>query len=140
MVLPKTLARFNRIATNRVAGRIAPHMPGMGLLTHVGRRSGRRYRTPLNAFPTRDGYVLPVTYGADSDWVRNVLAAGGGDLTTRGRTVRLEQARLVTDRTRAAVPAVARPLLGLAGVDEFVFLTEAAGGSSDTPPSGSDGD
>ena len=34
--------------------------------------------------PGRDGYLLALTYGPDSDWVKNVLAAGGCELVTRG--------------------------------------------------------
>ena len=30
----------------------------MGILEHVGRRSGKRYRTPLNVFSTADGVAI----------------------------------------------------------------------------------
>ena len=34
----------------------AGYAPGMGILEHVGRKSGKPYRTPLNVFPTDDGW------------------------------------------------------------------------------------
>ncbi|GAB1511362.1 PNPOx family protein [Actinophytocola sp. KF-1] len=42
------------------------------VLTHVGRRSGRTYRTPLDAHPVEGGYVFVLVYGPGSDWARNV--------------------------------------------------------------------
>ena len=89
MAIPRTVARWNKVGLNRVTRRIAPWMPGFGVVVHRGRRSGRRYRTPVNVFPTGGGYRFALTYGADTDWVKNVLAAGGCQLETRGRVVRL---------------------------------------------------
>jgi deazaflavin-dependent oxidoreductase (nitroreductase family) len=122
MVLPKSLARINKVVTNRVTGLVAPWLPGFGVLEHVGRRSGRRYRVPLNVFRTAGGYVVALTYGADTDWLRNVLAAGGCELQTRGRRVHLTAPRLVRDERRSAIPPGARQLLGLLGVTQFLYL------------------
>ena len=54
------------------------------LVRHVGRRSGKRYATPLLARRVEDGFVIELTYGPDVDWYQNVLAAGGGTLVLRG--------------------------------------------------------
>lgn len=43
------------------------------VLTHVGRTSGKTYRTPLDAHRVEGGYVFILVYGPRSDWVRNVL-------------------------------------------------------------------
>ena len=72
MPLPKRLAKFNRVVTNRVLGPFARYLPGFGIVSHVGRRSGRTYRTPVNLYKRGDGYVIALMYGADSQWVRNV--------------------------------------------------------------------
>ncbi len=58
----------------------------MGILEHVGRRSGKRYRTPLNVFPTDDGVAVLLTYGPDRDWLKNLTAAGQGRMQRYGRT------------------------------------------------------
>ena len=123
MPLPKRLARFNRQVTNRVARPIASRAPGFAVVTHVGRRSGRLYRTPVNLFRHRDRYVFALTYGKDSDWVRNVVAAGGCTIETHGRSVELTAPKLFTDPKRAAVPAPARWALGVIHVDDFLALT-----------------
>src|SRR5689334_2970541 len=108
MVLPKRLAKFNRVATNRVLGQLTPLFPGFGTIVHRGRRSGRTYRTPVNMFRVSDGYVVALTYGPDSDWVKNVQAAGGCEVVTRGHTMKLTQPRVVHDETRSAMPAPVR--------------------------------
>ena len=75
MPLPKRLARFNRRVTNPVLRHVASWAPGFAVVHHVGRRSGHAYRTPVNVFKRDGRYVFALTYGKDSDWVRNVLAA-----------------------------------------------------------------
>ncbi|HJQ45459.1 MAG TPA: nitroreductase family deazaflavin-dependent oxidoreductase [Amycolatopsis sp.] len=123
MVIPKKVARFNKIATNRVTGRFSGRLPGFGTIVHHGRRSGRVYRTPVNVFRVPSGYVVALTYGPDTDWVRNVLAAGGCELITLGRQLKLTDPRLEHDETRAAMPLPARQFLGLLGVADFLHLS-----------------
>ena len=123
MPLPKRLARFNRTVTNRVAVPLARRAPGFGVVVHTGRRSGRSYRTPVNAFRTPRGYVIALTYGADSDWPRNVLAAGGCTLLTRGAAVPLTDPRLVHTGRHRSVPAPVRVALSLLGVRDYDELS-----------------
>jgi deazaflavin-dependent oxidoreductase (nitroreductase family) len=125
MPLPRRLAKFNRIATNRVLGPLARFLPGFAVVSHVGRRSGRSYRTPVNLFRRRDDYVIALTYGADSQWVRNVLAAGAVDIETRGRHVHLVDPTVVREPDRSLVPKPVRVALSLAKVDEFMVLERA---------------
>src|ERR1700747_688030 len=72
------LARINIAFTNRITGLFAGWLPGFGILTHVGRKSGKVYRTPINVFRAPGGFIIALTYGGQSEWVKNVLAAGGG--------------------------------------------------------------
>jgi hypothetical protein len=68
------------------------------------------YRTPLDAFPTRDGFVLVCRYGPDSDWVRNVLAAGSASLRIDGVDHGLASPRLAgPEEALAALVADAPP-------------------------------
>jgi len=61
MALPKRLARFNLLVTNRVVGPFARRLPGFAVVSHVGRRSGRVYRTPVNLYRADDRLVpLPI--------------------------------------------------------------------------------
>jgi deazaflavin-dependent oxidoreductase (nitroreductase family) len=70
------------------------------VLTHIGRTSGSTYRTPLDAHPVEGGYVFILVYGSESDWVRNVLAAGHARLLIGGEEIRLTTPRLI-DETEA---------------------------------------
>ncbi|WP_067897373.1 nitroreductase family deazaflavin-dependent oxidoreductase [Nocardia vaccinii] len=98
-----------------------------GLLTHVGRRSGRVYRTPLGAHPYGDGFLLPLGYGTHTDWYRNQMAAGTGELAWKERTYRLERPEIVSGREAMyAWPTRDRLLLRLAGMHEFVWLHAGA--------------
>jgi deazaflavin-dependent oxidoreductase (nitroreductase family) len=127
MPLPAWLGRFNRSVTNRVTGLFAGRVPGFAVLMHVGRRSGRTYRTPVNIFRSGTGYVIALTYGPDTDWVRNVLAAGGCVAQTRASAVRLRDPRIVSDPQVRLVPTPIRPILRLANVTEFMQLKTDSG-------------
>jgi deazaflavin-dependent oxidoreductase (nitroreductase family) len=123
MPLPKRLARFNLKVTNRVLGPLAERLPGFGIVIHRGRRSGREHRTPVNIFRHGDGYVIALTYGKDSQWVRNVLAAGELDVEIRGRRIHLIAPEVVHDERRRLVPAPVRVPLAAAKVDDFLVLS-----------------
>jgi deazaflavin-dependent oxidoreductase (nitroreductase family) len=123
--LPRALARFNLKVTNPILGRVAGRLPGFAIVTHVGRRSGSRRTTPVNLFHDGDRYVIALTYGLDSQWVKNVIAAGGCDVLTRGRTIHLVDPQLVHDPARNLVPAPVRAILSAANVEHFLVLRRA---------------
>ena len=123
MPLPKILARLNRAGLNHLTRRIAPYLPGFGVVEHRGRRSGRLYRTPINVFRAPGGYRVALTYGADAEWVRNVMAAGGAVLRTRGRHVHVGDPRIEHDEHLRAMPFPVRQILGLLRVADFLRLS-----------------
>jgi deazaflavin-dependent oxidoreductase (nitroreductase family) len=110
---------------NRIVGRVIPLMPGFGAVYHRGRRSGREYRTPIKVFRHGNGYLVSLPYGSESDWVKNVLAAGGCDLVTRGRRVHLVEPRVYSDDKPAAIPAFLRMALKRINATEFLALEPA---------------
>jgi deazaflavin-dependent oxidoreductase (nitroreductase family) len=126
MPIPRVVARANKVGFNRLARRVAPWVPGFGVVVHRGRRSGRTYETPVNVFPTSNGVRIALTYGADSDWVKNVSAAGGCRLRTRGRVLSLTDPHVVHDPGRGGIRAVERQVLRLLRVADFLVLTEAS--------------
>jgi deazaflavin-dependent oxidoreductase (nitroreductase family) len=124
--LPKTLARFNRVVTNRVVRLVAGRLPGFAIVRHAGRRTGRVHRTPVNLFRgSGDRVVIALTYGKDTEWVRNVLAAGGCEVETRGRRIALAAPEIVHDPSRALVPRPVARILGVIDVDDFMLLVPA---------------
>lgn len=94
--LNRAARSFNRHMENpirlRWAGRGSFYA---GALHHVGRKSGREYVTPVLPQPIPGGFVIGLPYGADTDWCRNVLAAGKATLALKGAVVRLVHPRVV---------------------------------------------
>jgi uncharacterized membrane protein required for colicin V production len=60
------LAKINIAFTNRITGLFAGWLPGFGILTHVGRKSGRVYRTPVNVFRPSNSFIIALTYRTTS--------------------------------------------------------------------------
>lgn len=104
MRVPRAVAQFNRRITNPVARSVTPWLPCLGTLEHTGRKSGRRYRTPLLVFKTRDGFAILIGYGPESDWLQNVLAGGPTVLHRRGKGVAVGSPRVVSKSE--AVPLI----------------------------------
>ena len=125
MTVRDRLARFNRQGPNRVIGLIAGRrLSPVAFMVHQGRRSGRRYRTPVMPLPLPDGFLVSLPYGPDRDWVRNVVSAGRATLQRGGRTFQLADPRML-DAAGAAplLPAALRPALRVVPHIRFVRLS-----------------
>lgn len=96
MRVPRGVAGFNRRVTNPVARSLTPWLPCLGTLEHVGRKSGRRFRTPLLVFKTQNGFAILIGYGLESDWLKNVLAGGPTVLHKWGKAITLANPRIVS--------------------------------------------
>ena len=81
---------------NLVALRVAGRTGSMVNLEHVGRRSGIVRHTPVRAFRRGDAVAVGANFGAESDWVKNVLAADGCSMKMSGRVLELTEPRRVT--------------------------------------------
>jgi deazaflavin-dependent oxidoreductase (nitroreductase family) len=124
MPLSRRLARFNRRFTNRLTRQVAGWAPGFAIVIHSGRRSGREFETPVNVFRSGDFYVFALTYG-ESEWVKNVLAAGTCRIRTRRRELTLVDPVRRKDPTRRLATIPARWILRLIKVEDFLLLREA---------------
>jgi deazaflavin-dependent oxidoreductase (nitroreductase family) len=109
----------------KLAGR--RHMRMAAEIRHVGRRSGRSYVTPAGARLTGDTFVIPLTFGNQSDWSRNVRAAGGCTIKLEGTEYRAVQPQLA-DRdqaapvVRAAFGPVERAMFRVLGIRQYLLL------------------
>lgn len=65
------------------------------VIHHVGRMTGRRYRTPVVAAPTDDGFAIALPYGTTSNWVKNVMASGSATILYEGVIHQLDRPRIV---------------------------------------------
>jgi deazaflavin-dependent oxidoreductase (nitroreductase family) len=119
----RQLAAFHRAITNRIARPFAARLPGFGIVTNAGRKSGKLYRTPVNVFRMPDGFRIALTYGRESGWVRNVLASGVCQLETRGVSYQLSTPVMVHDPSKRRFPLIIRTILGLIDANDFLELT-----------------
>jgi deazaflavin-dependent oxidoreductase (nitroreductase family) len=123
MPLPRSIARLNRAFTNRLVRPLAGHLPGLGIVIHEGRRSGKTYRTPVNVFRRAGGYSFALTYGR-SEWVRNVLHAGTAQLFTRGEHHVLGNPTIIEDPDHRDMPRPVGAILRLLRVSETLRVDE----------------
>jgi deazaflavin-dependent oxidoreductase (nitroreductase family) len=99
----------------------------MAQIHHVGRRSGKAYVTPTSAHLRDDVLLIGLTFGNQSDWSRNVRAAGGCTVRLGGRTYRAISPELVTwADDRALVASAFNPVLRAGfrslGIRQFMRL------------------
>ena len=75
-----------------------------------------------NVFRVPNGFIIAPTYSSQSEWVKNMLAAGGCELRTRGKRYELFAPHLVHDPTRRQFPIPVRLALRHVGADEYMEL------------------
>jgi deazaflavin-dependent oxidoreductase (nitroreductase family) len=101
-------------------GPFVSRAPTGAVLHHRGRRTGRSYNTPVRAFRTSDGYVVPLAYSRDAAWALNLLAAGGGEMTRFGRRYQLTQVRRAGPEARELLPAWVSLMMRALRIDDFL--------------------
>ena len=94
------------------------------IITHVGRRTGKFYETPIIARSVKDGFVIELTYGPDVDWHKNVLAAGGCSVVWHGKEYVINKIEPLDAQTgRAAFSPLQQFILRLLRRKDFEKLT-----------------
>jgi deazaflavin-dependent oxidoreductase (nitroreductase family) len=111
----------------RLAG--TARLPLFGVVRQRGRRSGRLYATPLAVRGFPGGFLIPLTFGPEADWCRNVLAAGECVIQWRGRQWTAVEPRVVDAadvgaELRVAMGRVERFMLRLMGTRQFLRLRD----------------
>jgi deazaflavin-dependent oxidoreductase (nitroreductase family) len=90
-------------------------------IEHTGRRSGKRYTTPVVADPIEDGLLIPLPYGTQVDWLQNVLAAGKATVTVDGDKHEVVEPEIIG--ADAALPLLAagrQRMFGRVGIDHYL--------------------
>jgi hypothetical protein len=78
-------------------------------------------------FRAPEGFLIALTYGRESEWVKNVLAAGGCELETRGVRYQLFAPSIVHDPTRRRLPLPVRVVLRPIGATDFMQHSTSRG-------------
>src|SRR5215831_10545280 len=82
------LAKINIAFTNRITSLFAGWLPGFGILTHVGRKSEKTYRTPVNVFRAPNGFIIALTYSSRCEQLEGffqVVSADDGTIPPHQR-------------------------------------------------------
>jgi deazaflavin-dependent oxidoreductase (nitroreductase family) len=87
--------RYNKFLVNRVYLRFSGRLGQVAVIHHVGRRSGSPYTTPVMAHESHQDVIVPLPYGTDVDWLRNLQAAGHGSVDLQGRSLQVDEPAVV---------------------------------------------
>ncbi|MGE2731923.1 nitroreductase family deazaflavin-dependent oxidoreductase [Mycolicibacterium vaccae] len=121
-MFPEWLDRIQIKYMNPVIKPLAGKVPGLSVVKHRGRKSGHRYETVVTAY--RKGNELAVVLGhGNTDWARNIIAAGEGEVQLFRDEVHIVNPRIVPPGHHvAALPRVAR----LQAKNMAVFVADIA--------------
>jgi deazaflavin-dependent oxidoreductase (nitroreductase family) len=92
----------------------------LGMIEHIGRKSGTRRLTPVHPEPTTEGFRIVVPLGPHSEWAQNVLAAGHCRLQLHDTVYELDEPAMIGAREAPDLPLPVRGLIGALG---FEYLT-----------------
>jgi deazaflavin-dependent oxidoreductase (nitroreductase family) len=109
MLVPPALERLQIKFLNPLVRPFTKWMPGLAVIRHRGRTSGKEYETIVT--PAREGSVLAIgLIHGKTNWVKNVLAAGEADIRIGGKELHLVNPRVLP--AGGADPTVPARLLG----------------------------
>jgi deazaflavin-dependent oxidoreductase (nitroreductase family) len=106
------------------------HVRAYALIEHRGRRSGRVYTTPVAAQRIADGFMVPMAFGEQADWFRNVQAAGECVIRWNGVAYHVFEPELVDWPTARQAFGPVERLLAPLFARQFVRLRQAPSGRS----------
>jgi deazaflavin-dependent oxidoreductase (nitroreductase family) len=107
-MFPEWLDRIQIKYMNPVIKPLAGKLPGLSVIKHRGRTSGRSYETVVTAYRKGDELAILLGHGK-TDWVKNILAAGEGDVRLFRDEVHIVNPRIVPNGAGvAALPGIAR--------------------------------
>lgn len=72
------------------------------VIEHTGRHSGKQYTTPVVTERVSDGFIVPLPYGTDVDWLQNVLAAGHATIRADGQSYRVVKPEIISAESAGA--------------------------------------
>lgn len=119
MAFPRQMAALPRLL-NPLVGPLTRRVPPFAVLHHRGRRSGRSYDTPVQAYSTSDGWLVGLAYDHNAPFALNLLAADEGEMTRAGRRYRISQPRRVGREALKTLRALAALEMRVVGIDEFL--------------------
>lgn len=95
------------------------------VILHTGRSSGKEYMTPIVADRQDGCFVIPLPYGRQVDWLKNIMAAARCELIYHGKVYRASQPEVISlEEGIGAFPGITQTLLRQSDTDAFLRLYE----------------
>jgi deazaflavin-dependent oxidoreductase (nitroreductase family) len=94
MLFPPWLERLQIKYMNPVIRPVARYLPTFAIVKHRGRTSGKDYETVVSAFRKGPLLAIGLAHGK-TNWVKNVLAAGGADVHLFRKDVHITNPRVL---------------------------------------------
>jgi deazaflavin-dependent oxidoreductase (nitroreductase family) len=91
--MTRAVARSTAPLSRPLAGR--RFFPLWAVVHHRGRRSGRAYAVPVAIRASPESFTIPLPWGNETQWVRNVVAADRCTIRWRGRDHSASEPRVV---------------------------------------------
>jgi deazaflavin-dependent oxidoreductase (nitroreductase family) len=98
----KVIRRMNRAVVNPRQVDAGGPGPYASVIRHTGRTTGTPYATPVGVVATDEGFAIALPYGAEADWLKNVLASGAATIVHEGQTHRVTDPTVVPIETATA--------------------------------------
>ena len=118
---PARLVKLTSPLAVRMAGRKL--FPLWAVLRHRGRKSGKDYTIPVAVLHTPTTFVIALPWGPQTNWARNVLAAGGATVRWKGVEHRVTQPTLVgKEVAMAAANRLERAVIRRSSLGDFLQL------------------
>ncbi len=118
---PARLVKLTSPVARQLAGR--RWFPLWAVLRHRGRRSGHEYAIPVAVLVTPRTFVIGLPWGPQTNWARNVLAAGGCVIRWKARDYQLTGPRLVGPEVALeAATGLQRHIIQRVGFRHFLQL------------------
>ena len=121
MPISNSLRYLNKKFTNKIIGCWAGKKGSpFSLVLYSGRKSGKKFQTPVIAVKQDSKFLFALTYGVKVDWYRNILANGCAGIKHQGKEYKLEKPILLAAETgRKLFPQPLRFFLILLKVTHF---------------------
>lgn len=132
-VRPSALARVTRAIARSTAPLSRPMagrriIPLWAVVHHRGRRSGRAYAVPVAIRVHGDVLTIPLPWGDETQWVRNVVAAAGCTIRWNGRDIAATDPRVIGwEEASDAFHPIQQAVMRAAGVGSALRLRRVEG-------------
>lgn len=122
--LRRAIRTANKYVLNPIIRRFAGRRNSYaGIIRHTGRTSGKQYSTPVGVERIPGGYLIPLGYGAQVDWLRNVLAAGRAEVIVDGGAHEVGDPKVIdAEETMPMLEPRLRRRLGRLGIAQYLTV------------------